>query len=30
MRSYRQIVALLGMSFLVNYVFTKQRPDDND
>lgn len=29
MRSYRQIGALLGMTFLVNYVFTKQRPDEN-
>jgi MFS family permease len=30
MRSYRQILALLGMSFLVNYVFTKTRPDDTE
>lgn len=27
MRSYRQLFALLGMSFMVNYVFTKQRKE---
>jgi MFS family permease len=30
MRSSRQVVALLGMSFLVNYVFTKRRRDGAD
>ncbi|MGH8017313.1 MAG: MFS transporter [Opitutaceae bacterium] len=30
MRSSRQLVALLGMSFLVNYVFTKRRGNAND
>jgi MFS family permease len=29
MRSSRQVVALLGMSFLVNYVFTKRRRGGN-
>lgn len=29
MRSYRQVVALFGMSFLVNYVFTKNKRSDH-